>query len=100
MIKLSVMYPKTDDLKFDMAYYRETHVPMVRRLIGSRLKGFSLDQAVAGQNLPTPYAVIAHLLFESLEVMQSVLQEHGPALTADIPSYTNAQAVIQVSETS
>ncbi|HXJ96216.1 MAG TPA: EthD family reductase [Terriglobia bacterium] len=100
MIRLSVMYPKTDDLKFDMAYYRDTHIPMMRRLIGSRLKEFSLDQAVTGQNLPTPYAVIAHLLFESVEIMQAALEEHGPALMADIPHYTNVQAVIQVSETS
>lgn len=100
MLKLSVMYPKSEDLKFDMDYYRESHVPMIRRLIGERLKGFSVDRAATGPGLPAPYAVIAHLLFESVETMQAVLAEHGATLMADIPNYTNAQPVIQVSEIS
>jgi hypothetical protein len=44
MIKLTVMYPNSEDLKFDMDYYRSTHIPMMQRLIGERLKGFSLDR--------------------------------------------------------
>ena len=100
MFKLSVMYPKSEDLKFDMDYYRESHVPMMRRLTGERLKGFSVDRAATGPDLPAPYAVIAHLLFESVETMQAVLGEHGATLMADIPNYTNAQPVIQVSEIS
>ncbi len=100
MLKLSVMYPKSEDLKFDMDYYRESHVPMMRRLIGESLKGFSVDRAATGPDLPAPYAVIAHLLFESVETMQAVLGEHSATLMADITNYTNVQPVIQVSETS
>ena len=100
MIKLSVMYPKSEDLKFDMDYYWASHVPMMRRLIGEKLKGFSIDRAATGPDLPAPYAVIANLLFESVETMQAALAEHGPTLMADIPKYTNVQPAIQVSETS
>jgi uncharacterized protein (TIGR02118 family) len=100
MIKLSVMYPQSESMKFDMDYYRQTHLPMVRRLIGENLKGLSIDHAVAVKDFPAPYAVIANLLFESVAAMQAVLAEHGPVLAGDIPNYTNAQPVIQVSETS
>jgi uncharacterized protein (TIGR02118 family) len=100
MIKLSVMYPKSEELNFDMDYYRAIHIPMLHRLIGDRLKGFSVDRAVAGPDLPAPYAAITKPLFESVESMQAALAEHGPALMSDIANYTNAQAVIQVSETS
>jgi uncharacterized protein (TIGR02118 family) len=100
MIKLSVMYPQSEGMKFDMDYYRETHIPMVRRLIGENLRGLSIDLAAVGAGLPAPYAVIANLLFESVNTMQAALAEHGPVLMADIPNYTNAQTVIQVSETS
>jgi uncharacterized protein (TIGR02118 family) len=72
---------------------------MMRRLIGEALKGFSIDRAVTGPDLPAPYAVIANLLFESVETMRAALAEHGAALTSDIPNYTNVQPVIQVSET-
>jgi uncharacterized protein (TIGR02118 family) len=98
MIKLTVMYPKTEDLTFDMDYYRDSHVPMLRRLMGERLKGFSLDLAATGPNLPTPYAVIATLLFASLQEMQAGLAEHGATLASDVPNYTNARPVIQVSQ--
>ncbi|MEO8050826.1 MAG: EthD family reductase [Acidobacteriota bacterium] len=100
MIKLSVMYPQSDGMKFDMDYYRQTHLPMVRRLVGEKLKGLSIDHAIAGEDLPAPYAVIANLLFESVTTMKAALAEHGPELMEDIPNYTNAQAVIQISETS
>jgi hypothetical protein len=52
MLKLSVMYPKSENLKFDMDYDRESHVPMMRRLIGERLKGFSVDRACAACAAP------------------------------------------------
>src|SRR5450755_1876706 len=100
MIKLSVIYPQSEGMRFDMDYYRQTHLAMVRRLIGEKLKGLSIDQAPVGTDLPAPYAVIANLLFESVNTMQAALAEHGAVLMADIPSYTNAQAVIQVSEIS
>ena len=100
MIKLSVMYPKAESLQFDMDYYRGSHIPMMLRLIGESLKGFSIDRAATGSDLPAPYAEIANLLFEPVETMQAALAEHGPTLTADIPKYTNVQPVIQVSETS
>jgi uncharacterized protein (TIGR02118 family) len=78
MIKLSVMYPKTDNLKFDIDYYRESHIPMMRRLIGGALKGFSIDRAVTGPGLPAPYAVIANLLFESVETCKPRWRSTAP----------------------
>ena len=77
MIKLTVMYPNSEDLKFDMDYYRSTHIPMMQRLIAERLKGFSLDRA-AGADLPAPYAVMANLLFESVKSMQAALAALEP----------------------
>ena len=98
MIQLSVMYPKTDGMKFDMEYYRQTHLPMMRRLFAERVKGVSLDCAVTAADLPAPYAVMLHVLFDSVDAMKAALDEHGPVLMADIPNYTNVQPVIQVSD--
>jgi hypothetical protein len=43
MIKVSVLYPNVAGTKFDMAYYLNHHIPMVRRLLGSALKGVSVE---------------------------------------------------------
>src|SRR5689334_13180523 len=98
MIQLSVMYPNSEGMTFDLNYYRQTHLPMMRSLFGDRVKGFALDCAATGSGLPAPYAVIGHILFDSLESMKVALDEHGPTLIADIPNYTNVQPVIQVSK--
>ena len=42
MIKVSVMYPNGEDVKFDADYYKNSHLPMVSKLVGSALKGLEL----------------------------------------------------------
>ena len=36
MVKVSVMYPMQQGTKFDMTYYINRHIPMVRQLLGPR----------------------------------------------------------------
>jgi len=81
-----------------MAYYLETHIPLVRRLLGAQLKGVSVDRGIGIPGSPAPYQAIGHLLFDSVVDLQAALDTHGPALMADIPNYTNSQPAIQVSE--
>jgi uncharacterized protein (TIGR02118 family) len=98
MIKISVMYPNSEGSTFNMAYYLETHMALVRQLLGASLKGLSADQGIGLPGSPAPYLAMAHLMFDSVEDLQAALATHGPALMADIPNYTNSQPTIQVSE--
>lgn len=100
MIKVSVMYPNGSDAKFDMPYYLDRHMPMVRDLMGAALKGVNIDQGLAGgqPGAPAPYAVLCHLLFDSVEAFQSTFDKHGAAILGDIPNYTNTQPTVQVSQ--
>ena len=100
MIKVSVMYPNTSDVHFDMSYYLDRHMPMVRDLLSGVLKGMNVEQGIAGgqPGAPAPYVALAHLLFESLDVFQAAFAQHSSAILADIPNYTNAQPTIQISQ--
>ena len=98
MIKVSVLYTNGEGKTFDMDYYCNSHIPMVRRTLGAALKGLSVDLGVGSPEAPAPYIAMVHLLFDSLEVFQAALATHGPTLMADAPNYTNAQPVFQVSE--
>ncbi len=40
---------------------------------------------------------MCHLLFDSVEEFSAAFAQHGAAIQADIPNYTNAQPVIQIS---
>jgi uncharacterized protein (TIGR02118 family) len=98
MIKLSVMYPNGENNRFDIAYYLETHIALVRRLLGPLLQDISVDEGIAALGTPAPYLAMGHLLFNSMEDMKTALDTHGQPLMADIPNYTNSQPTIQISE--
>ena len=100
MIKVSVLYPKTDSSSFDMDYYCNTHIPMVREKCGAALKNVAVEGGLGGgaPDSPPPYAAMGHLYFDSVEVIHSSFGPHADAIMADIPNYTNVQPVIQVSD--
>ena len=100
MITVSVMYPNHQVSTFDMTYYCQFHIPMVRQKLGSALKGVVVEQGIAGEEpgSPAPYLALAHLFFESLQAFQTSFAPHVQEFEADIPNYTNTQPTIQVSE--
>jgi len=100
MIKVSVLYPNREGMKFDMAYYLDHHIPMVRQLLGSALKRVSVEQGISGEEsgLPAPYATTCHLLFDSIQAYQASFGPHSQEIIEDILKYTNSQPLIQIGE--
>ncbi|SRR6266496_5653795 len=100
MIKVSVLYPNSPGSKFDMDYYLNKHIPMVRQKLGSALRGASVEQGLGGiqPGSPPAYLAMGHLLFESVEAFQQSFGPHSQTIVGDIPNYTNTQPTIQVSE--
>ncbi|HEY7446598.1 MAG TPA: EthD family reductase [Vicinamibacterales bacterium] len=100
MIKVSVLYPNTKGCTFDMPYYLDNHMPMVRQKLGAALKGMSVEQGVGGGEAGSPptYVAMGHLLFDSVDAFQQSFGPHAEAIVRDIPNYTNTQPTIQVSE--
>jgi uncharacterized protein (TIGR02118 family) len=100
MIKVSALYPNGDGSTFDMDYYCNKHIPMVKNLLGEALKELTADKGIAGgtPNSPAPYLAIGHLYFESVAGFQNSFGTHAEKITADTPNYTNTEPVIQISE--
>jgi uncharacterized protein (TIGR02118 family) len=100
MVKVSVLYPKQPDTTFNMSYYLNHHIVMVRRLLGARLKGVAVEEGISGAEpgSSASYAAMGHLLFESVDDFQSSFGPHAKAIVGDIPNYTNSQPIIQISE--
>lgn len=98
MIKVSVLYPNPENCKFDMSYYCNSHMPMVRDHLGDACKGIAVDAGIAGgaPNSRPPYVAVGHLYFESAEAFQAAFGPHAAAIMADIPNYTNVQPIIQI----
>ena len=100
MVKVSVMYPNHEGTKFDMTYYINRHIPMVRQLLGSALRGVSVEQGISGEGpgSPASYVAMGHLLFDSVEAFQTSFGPHAQAIMEDIPNYTNSETIVQISE--
>lgn len=99
MIRVSIMYPNGDDIQFNMDYYLDTHMPMVTGGSGDALKKYEITKPVAsGDQGPPAFVCMLQLYFESVEAFGATMKEHGGALMADIPNFTNTQPVVQVEE--
>jgi len=100
MIKVSVLYPNAENATFDMKYYLDSHMPMVRARLGTALKGMAVEQGLSGGepgSRPT-YIAFGHLFFDSVATFQAAFDANAPAILSDIPNYTNQQPVVQISE--
>ena len=100
MIKVSVFYPYGEGKKFDMGYYTNKHIPMVKKLLGVSCKGTSVEQGLAGGDpgsQPT-YCAMGHLYFDSVEAFQAAFGPHTSAIMGDVPNFTDIQPTLQISE--
>ncbi len=100
MITVNVLYRQTDTIQFNMNYYLDTHMPMVRTLLGSALKEALVQQGIGGgaPGSPPEFAVITVLRFESMAAFQSAFSPHAEAVMADIVNFTNEPPSLQFNE--
>ena len=100
MIKVSVMYPYQENARFDFAYYRDKHMPLLKELMGAACLKYSVEKGLAGglPDTPPTYLGLCHFYCESLEVFQASFGPHADVLNGDIPNYTDLVPVIQISE--
>ena len=100
MIKVSVLYPNGDGKTFDMNYYCNKHVPMVAGLLGSSVKGASVEKGLGGGDpgSPAPYAAMGNLYFETVQEFENSFGPNAETIMADIPNYTNIELTTLISE--
>ncbi len=92
MIRLSVLYPKTEGASFDHDYYRDKHVPLA-------CKTFGLASAEIDKGLDGPYVAAVHFKFDSMEAVGAAMGSAGIGdVMADVKNYTTIQPVMQTSE--
>ena len=100
MIKVSVMYPNSAGARFDIDYYVNSHMPMVKRKVGAALKSMAVESGLAGgaPGAPPTYIAMGHLYFDSVDAFQTAFGPPSAEILADIPNYTNTQPVLQISD--
>ncbi|MET0907171.1 MAG: EthD family reductase [Tardiphaga sp.] len=100
MILVTVMYPVAGSTRFDLDYYLKTHIPLVKERWGAH--GLNQTQVVKGVGKAdggaVEYQVMAMLTFASLDDFKAAGKAHGREIFADIPNFTDSQALVQINE--
>jgi len=100
MIKVSVMYPNTPGARFDHAYYRDTHMPLVKARMGDHCRYYTVDKGLGGgaPGSAATYVAMCHIYCDSVDAFQAGFGPHRPEIMADIPNYTDLTPLVQISE--
>lgn len=100
MIKVTILYPGGEGTKFDMDYYLNKHIPMVKNLLAGSLKLTAIDKGIAGgaPGAPATYSVLCYLYFDSVSAYRNAMSVNGSKIRADVANYTNIPPVVQISE--
>ncbi len=63
MFKVNVMYPYAEGARFDHAYYRDTHMPLVAGRLGDACEYYTVEKGLSGTsadgNLPMWQCVLS-----------------------------------------
>lgn len=90
---LNVLYPNQEGARFDLAYYRSTHIPLVTRVM--KTTGVVLIEGVPMGDTAAPFLMIAHLQFASPEALDAAMANPAMAeVRADIANFTDIRPTI------
>lgn len=100
MIKVSVMYENKPGARFDHAYYRDRHLPLLKSRLGAACLSYTIDKGLAGAapGAPAPYVAMCHVFCDSVESFQTAMAPHAAEIMGDIKNYTDLTPTLQISE--
>ena len=100
MIKVSVMYPHREGARFDHAYYRDQHMPLVKARLGKACAYYTVDKGLTGRapTDPPTYVAMCAFICDSVEAYEAAMQVHRAEVLRDIANYTDLVPVVQFSE--
>lgn len=84
MIRVTFLYPKTDESTFDMDYYISTHMPMLAAALGDDCKSWGADKVISG-----PYEAIGWALVSSAEAFGAATA--NGEISTDVSNYSNVR---------
>ncbi len=96
MAKVLVLYRKPGNEAHFSKYYRETHVPLARKIPGIRKWEVSSGPVVAPQG-ESAFHFIATLTFDSMQALQTAMSSpEGAAAAADLANFADGGAEVLV----
>ncbi|AOY92351.1 ethyl tert-butyl ether degradation protein EthD [Cupriavidus sp. USMAA2-4] len=102
MIKVSILYPYQEGGRFDFDYYQSRHMARADELFRSApgYRGYAIERGLGGAapGSAPAYVAMGHFLFDDAKAFAAAFGPHAAELQGDIPNYTDARPLIQLSE--
>ena len=96
---LTVLYKSGDGVKFDFEYYKNHHIPLIMRLYGKAIHRFELRKGLSAMDgSKAAYVAVVNIWIADEAAFDAANAKHTPTLVADVPNFTNTQALIQRDE--
>jgi uncharacterized protein (TIGR02118 family) len=90
---LTILYPNSDGVRWDVDYYRTGHMPLIMRLYGPQaIKRFELRKGDTSQNGGKPaYIGSVNIYVNNQKAFDAAGKAHGQELVKDVPHFSSVQ---------
>ncbi len=89
---LTILYPNSDGVRWDVDYYKKGHMPLIMRLYGEKaIKRFELRKGDAGMGPDTRPGFIGtvNIYIANQPAFDAAGKEHGQTLVKDVPNFSS-----------
>ena len=98
-MSLNVIYPNQEGARFDIRYYRDTHIPLAMKVM--KADNVILIEGVPMGTVAAPYVMIAHFQFSSPEAVKAATDNPRMAeVRADVPKFTDIKPTVMLGKSS
>ena len=100
MVKVCSFYPNDVGKTFDMKYYCEKFVPLLKEWFGDALKGMAVDKGVyGGEPDEGPFFfAMGQYYFDTEEEAVTAYFSNLKKIEAERPNFTNIEPIVQISQ--
>ena len=96
MIRVLVLYQRQEGKKFDLEYYKNFHLPLVKDRLSPVKMEIDLGTTVMGKD--SPYIAITYMYFDSVQQLAAKYFFASAELNEDVEKFTDTKLVFQISE--
>ncbi len=92
---LTILYPNSDGVRWDVEYYRTHHMPLIMSLYGKEaIKRFELRKGATGQTGGAPgYIGSVNIYINHQDAFDAAGKQHGPTLVKDVPHFSSVMPI-------
>ena len=99
MARIVILYPNTPGAPFDMDYYTQKHLELVRSSFGETVEHISVYKGLGGPDgAPATFAVSTAIEFRDLPSLGAALEQNAEKISQDVPNFTTIVPMIQIED--